>query len=74
MSKKRPGNWGYGALSFFIPGSGQFLQGRYGIGLAQLIFSVALWFIFMGWIGHLWAALDAAYYNPATEHFTHGHP
>lgn len=46
--------------SFFIPGLGQLVQGRV---LAALLFFVGagiLWFVFLGWVVHLWAVIDAA--------------
>ncbi len=46
--------------SFFIPGLGQWLQGRFLIGLIMFLAAGALWFIFMGWIIHIWSIIDAA--------------
>jgi TM2 domain-containing membrane protein YozV len=53
-----------GLASFFYPGLGQLVQGRF---LAAAIFFVAgtlLWFVLLGWIMHLWAAINAARYQP----------
>lgn len=50
--------------SFFIPGLGQLLQGRIGIALVQFIAASLLWFVFMGWIIHLWSTIDAAKWGP----------
>jgi TM2 domain-containing membrane protein YozV len=46
--------------SFFIPGLGQLLQGRLGMAILHFILAAALWFIFLGWIIHIWSILDAA--------------
>lgn len=49
--------------SFFIPGLGQLLQGRLIRAVIQFCLASVLWFVFMGWIIHLWAVLDAALYK-----------
>ena len=46
--------------SFFIPGLGQLVQGRLLMAIIHFVLTSALWFIFMGWIIHLWSVLDAA--------------
>ncbi|HIG28999.1 MAG TPA: hypothetical protein EYQ50_14875 [Verrucomicrobiales bacterium] len=46
--------------SFFYAGLGQLLQGRLFMAVIQFILATALWFIWMGWIVHLWSILDAA--------------
>ena len=46
--------------SFFIPGLGQLLQGRLLIAIVQFVLAAILWFIFLGWIIHIWSILDAA--------------
>ncbi len=51
-------------VSLFIPGLGQLLQGRLGIAIIQFVSAVVLWFIFMGWIIHLWSIIDAARWSP----------
>lgn len=51
-------------VSFFIPGLGQLLQGRLGMAILQFFLAVLLWFIFMGWIIHLWSIVDAARWTP----------
>ncbi|GAB4176588.1 MAG: hypothetical protein Fur0032_16620 [Terrimicrobiaceae bacterium] len=46
--------------SFFIPGLGQLLQGRL---LAAMLFFLGaglLWFVYLGWLVHLWSTLNAA--------------
>lgn len=50
--------------SFFIPGLGQLLQGRLLIALIQFILAAILWFVWMGWLIHLWSVLNAARWNP----------
>ena len=50
--------------SFFIPGLGQLLQGRLLIAIVQFVLSIALWFILLGWIIHVWSILDAALWKP----------
>ncbi len=50
--------------SFFIPGLGQLLQGRLLAAAVQFVLAGALWFIFLGWLIHLWSVLDAARFNP----------
>ena len=50
--------------SFFIPGLGQLLQGRLLIALFQFFLAAILWFIWMGWIIHLWSVLNAARWRP----------
>ncbi len=49
--------------SFFIPGLGQLLQGRLGMAIVQFVLAVALWFILMGWVIHLWSIIDAAKFD-----------
>jgi len=49
--------------SLFIPGLGQLLQGRLLIAIVQFLLAGLLWFIFLGWIIHLWSVLDAAWYK-----------
>jgi len=50
--------------SFFIPGLGQLLQGRLGMAIAQFFLAIALWFVLLGWIIHLWSIVDAAKWKP----------
>jgi TM2 domain-containing membrane protein YozV len=47
-------------VSFFIPGLGQLLQGRLLAALLYFIITGALWFFFLGWLGHIVACIDAA--------------
>jgi TM2 domain-containing membrane protein YozV len=50
--------------SFFIPGLGQLVQGRLIMAAIQFVLAAVLWFVFMGWIIHLWSILDAALWKP----------
>jgi TM2 domain-containing membrane protein YozV len=50
--------------SFFVPGLGQLLQGRVLMALVQFVLAGLLWFVFMGWIIHLWSVIDAAIWKP----------
>ena len=49
--------------SFFIPGLGQVLQGRIGAALFHFVMAAILWFFFLGWVAHIWSAIDAARYK-----------
>lgn len=50
--------------SFFIPGLGQLVQGRLLAAAVQFVLAAALWFIFMGWIVHIYSIYDAAVFKP----------
>lgn len=49
--------------SFFIPGLGQLLQGRLLMAALQFVLAIALWFVFLGWVIHIWSVVDAALYK-----------
>ena len=49
--------------SFFVPGLGQLIQGRFLIALIQFVLAGGLWWIGLGWIIHLWSVLDAALFK-----------
>jgi TM2 domain-containing membrane protein YozV len=56
--------------SLVLPGLGQLAQGRILSALLQLVFSGALWLIsfgWLGWVGHLLAAVDAALWRGPGE-------
>lgn len=59
--------------SCFIPGLGQFVQGRLMLGLVMLATGCVLWVIGffglipLGLIAHLWSIIDAARYRPTAE-------
>ena len=48
--------------SFFIPGLGQLLQGRWLLAGFMFVMTALLWLILLGWIIHLWSIIDAAVY------------
>jgi TM2 domain-containing membrane protein YozV len=50
--------------SFFIPGLGQLLQGRFLSALFMFALASALWFVLLGWTVHLWSVIDAALWKP----------
>ena len=50
--------------SFFIPGLGQLIQGRFLRALVMFVLAAVLWVILMGWIIHLWSIIDAALFKP----------
>ena len=54
--------------SFFVPGLGQLLQGRWFKAGFQFVLTILLWFILLGWIIHLWSIIDAALYEPERAH------
>ena len=49
--------------SFFIPGLGQLLQGRWLLAGVMFLLTALLWLILLGWIIHLWSIVDAAVYK-----------
>jgi TM2 domain-containing membrane protein YozV len=46
--------------SFFMPGLGQLTQGRLGAAFFHFIVSGLLWFVWLGWVGHVWSSYSAA--------------
>lgn len=64
MGQGSTGNVIAALASFFIPGLGQLLQGRFLIALVQFVLAAVLWLIWMGWIIHLWSIIDAALFRP----------
>jgi TM2 domain-containing membrane protein YozV len=50
--------------SFFIPGLGQLVQGRFLMAVIMFVLAAALWFVLLGWIVHLWSIIDAALFKP----------
>lgn len=56
--------------SFFIPGLGQLVQGRWLSAGLQFVLAGVLWLIWLGWIVHLYSIIDAARYRgPAPSVF-----
>jgi len=49
--------------SFFIPGLGQLIQGRFLIAVIMFLSAAVLWWILLGWIIHIWSIIDAATYK-----------
>ena len=49
--------------SFFIPGLGQLLQGRWLLAGFMFVLTALLWLILLGWIIHLWSIVDAAVFR-----------
>ena len=60
MSNTPPNNFLPALVSFFIPGQGQLIQGRIIGALLYFVITLALWFFFLGWLGHIVACIDAA--------------
>ena len=50
--------------SFFIPGLGQLIQGRFIRAAVMFVLAAVLWWFLLGWIIHLWSILDAALWKP----------
>jgi len=50
--------------SFFIPGLGQLVQGRFLMAVIMFVAAAALWAMLLGWIIHIWSIIDAALYKP----------
>ena len=50
--------------SFFIPGLGQLVQGRWIMAAFMFVLAAVLWLIWMGWLIHLWSIIDAAMFRP----------
>ena len=50
--------------SFFIPGLGQLIQGRFLKAVIMFVLAGLLWMILLGWIVHLWSIIDAAVFRP----------
>ena len=50
--------------SFFVPGLGQLIQGRFIMAVIQFVLAGLLWIILLGWAIHLWSVLDAALWKP----------
>ena len=50
--------------SLFVPGLGQLVQGRFLAAIFFFVSGVVLWFVFLGWLIHLWSCLNAALWKP----------
>jgi TM2 domain-containing membrane protein YozV len=58
------GNVIAGLASFFIPGLGQLVQGRLLKACIHFCVAGILWLFWLGWIAHIWSAVEAALYRP----------
>ncbi len=67
MGRGSAGNVIAALCSFFIPGLGQLLQGRWILAGFMFVMSILLWVILLGWIIHLWSIIDAALYTSPDE-------
>ena len=59
--------------SFFIPGLGQLLQGRWLLAGFMFVLTALLWVILLGWIIHLWSIVDAAVFRAEPPRLRHYH-
>ena len=50
--------------SFFVPGLGQLIQGRFLKAVVMFVLAAVLWLVMLGWVIHLWSILDAALWKP----------
>jgi len=57
--------------SFFIPGLGQLLQGRWLLAGVMFVLTALLWLILLGWIIHLWSIVDAAIFSSDAQDERH---
>lgn len=57
--------------SFFIPGLGQLLQGRWVLAGVMFVLTAVLWLILLGWVIHLWSIVDAAIYKPERHEWSY---
>lgn len=63
MGRGSCGNVIAALASFFIPGLGQLLQGRWFAAFLMFVFTALLWLVLLGWVIHLWSIIDAALYR-----------
>lgn len=64
MGRGSAGNVIAALASFFIPGLGQLIQGRFIVALFMFVMTFLMWLILLGWVIHLWSIIDAAVYDP----------
>ncbi len=64
MAQGSTGNVIAAVCSLFVPGLGQLVQGRLFAAIVQFVLAAVLWFVFLGWLVHLWSVIDAARYKP----------
>ncbi len=60
MARGSCGNVLAALASFFLPGLGQLLQGRWLLAGFMFVMTFLLWMILLGWVIHLWSIIDAA--------------
>lgn len=65
------GNVIAGLASFFYPGLGQLVQGRWLSAIIYFVLATMLWFVLLGWVMHIIAALDAATYRSRSYSNSH---
>ena len=65
MAQGSTGNVIAAVCSFFIPGLGQLVHGRLFAAIIQFVLAAVLWFVFLGWLVHIWSVIDAARYDRA---------
>lgn len=63
MARGSAGNVIAALCSFFIPGLGQLLQGRWLLAAFMFVLTAVLWIILLGWVIHLWSIIDAALWD-----------
>ncbi len=68
MSRGFCGNVIAALASFFIPGLGQLLQGRWLVAGFMFLLTWLLWLILLGWVIHLWSIIDAAVFGPPARY------
>jgi hypothetical protein len=74
MGKGSAGNVIAALASFFIPGLGQLLQGRWLLAGFMFVLTALLWLILLGWIIHLWSIVDAALFEkPQSSSYGYRH-
>lgn len=64
MSRGSAGNVIAALSSFFIPGLGQLLQGRWLLAAFMFVMTALLWLVLLGWLVNLWSIIDAALWEP----------
>ena len=63
MGRGSCGNVLAALASFFIPGLGQLLQGRWLLAGFMFVMTFVLWMVLLGWVIHLWSIIDAALFD-----------
>jgi len=71
MAQGSAGNVIAALCSFFIPGLGQLLQGRWILAAVMFVATIVLWVILLGWVIHLWSIISAAMYRPPVSYQTY---